>query len=154
MSNREEEVAALLKASAPLMAVLTGGVYVDGEIGVEGIRREDEALTAAAFTEDGKLLPCAVVRQRGLVPTYDVYDMEEKHVSNRQVVEIYYHQFRGHGAIDAAKEIAFFLLLNTRLEGTYPLTCDMETSYYYDVGPVLNSTTLRQDWEVYDIRKP
>lgn len=152
--NREEEVAALMRADVQLMSILVGGVYADGELGVEGIRREDEFPTSAAFDDDGILLPCAVVRQRAMVPTYDIYDMDEKHVSINQIVEVHFHQFRGHDAVDAAKDRNFFVLLNQRLTGSYPLVCEMETSYYYDVGPVKNSTTLRQDWLVTDIRKP
>lgn len=152
--NREEEITAILLNSPELLAVLTGGIYTDSETGVEGIRREEESPTAAAFDDEGVLKPCAVVRQRALIPTYDIYDMEEKHVSASQMVEIHYHQFRGHDAIDAAKDIVFFLLLNQRLNGTYPLTCELETAYYYDVGPVQYTTTLRQDWQVMDIRKP
>ena len=152
--NKEEEIVAILKADSTLSTILTGGIYSDSELGVEGMRRDEEFPTFPAFDGDGILLPCAVVRQRAVIPTYDVYDLDEKHVSMSQVFEIHYHQFRGHDAIDAAKEKVFFILLNRRLNGTYPLTCDQETAYFYDVGPVKNSTTVRQDWIVVDIRKP
>lgn len=152
--NYEEEVAALMRADPPLMAILTGGVYTDGQLGVEGLRREEGMDSFAAFNDDGVLLPCSVIHQRGKIPTGDIYDHEAINVSMRQAVEIYFYQFRGHDKIDSAALRTFFVLFGKRLTKTYPIECQGESGYFYDVGPVENATTQRQEWLVTFIRKP
>lgn len=152
--NYEEEIATLMRADEQLMEILTGGVYTDKQLGVEGLRREEEMPSSPAFDDNGVLKPCAIVHQRARVPTYDIYDMEERHVSMRQRVEIYFYQFRGSDKIDEAVERTYDILFAKRLTNTYPITCELESDYYYDVGPVEFSTTQRQDWLLTFIRKP
>lgn len=152
--TKESEIAALLLADAPLVAILTGGIYTDQEIGVEGIRRGEDSPTEAAFDVDGRLLPCAVVRQRGEFPYGDWRSLKEKTVAVSQVVEVYYYEFRGHDQIDLAKYRACEVLEGVRLTDSYPIWWIMETSHIPDVGPVMNATVLRQDWQVISIRRP
>jgi hypothetical protein len=152
--SREEEIADLMRADSILSAFLSGGIYTDQGVGVEGIRRGEGAPTENAFDDQGRLLPCALVHQRGLIPEGGVWDLEEKVAGTSQVVEIYFYQFRGHDLIDAAKERAYFVLIGQRLPRSYPIMWDYETSHIPDVGPIANSTTLRQDWRVVGIRRP
>lgn len=152
----EAEVATILKADATLMAILTGGVYTDEEVDVEGIRRGEDFVTDAAFDADGFLLPCALVRQRGLVPVGDMVRSQKEGdeiTATRQVIEIYYYQHRGHAMIDLAKERAYQLLEGRRLTGTFPLIWNYETAHIPDVGPIRNSTTLRQEWVANAVRR-
>lgn len=152
--SAEAEVAELLRADTGLMAILTGGVWTDEEIGVEGIRRGEGSLTNEAFdAATGYLLPCAVVRGRGIVPVQITRSQKNKISGTRQVVEIYFYQFRGHETVDQAKEDAYFLLEGERITDSYPLIWDGDTPHLPDVGPIANSTTVRQDWIVTKMRK-
>lgn len=152
--SAESDVKALLIADAPLMAILTGNVWTDEEVGVEGIRRGEDFETKIAFDENGYIKPCALVRQRGLVPiNVRSHKRGDEFAATSQMVEIYFYQHRGHQMIDLAKEIVYQLLEGTRLPGTYPLIWNFETSYIPDVGPLRNTTTLRQEWQVMDIRR-
>lgn len=151
--SRESEIASLLAADATIASLLTGGIWTDQEIGVEGIRRGEDSLTNSAFDPTtGILRPCAVVRERGINSYQAGRSHKGKVALLRQVVEIYYYEFRGHDVIDPAKERAYYVLEGVRLTATYPLVWDMETAHYPDVGPVANSTTVRQDWNVYSVR--
>lgn len=154
--TREAEVKAIFIADDIMMAILTGGVYTDEEVDVEGIRRGEDFVTDAAFDPStGYLLPCALVRQRGLNPVVNVRSQKigDEFTAVQQVVEIYYYQHRGHAFIDLAKNRAFDLLEGVRLSDSYPIIWMSETAHYPDVGPVKNSTTLRQEWQVVSIRK-
>jgi len=152
--TREEQVAELLLADTTLLGILPGGIYTYQEVGVEGIRRGDGSPTAQAFDSEGRLLPCAWVIQRGLVPDEQFWDLEEKMVSTQQIVQIFFYEFRGHAAIEAAKQRSYVVLQGETIAQAYPLQWDFETGFFPDVGPVANSTTLRQDWRINSIRKP
>lgn len=154
MATREQQVAEILRGDASLLALLPGGIYTAQEVGVEGMRREPGSVTAAAFDSTGKLKTCAVVRQRGDVPYSDVRSLKDKFVAVGTVVEIYFYEWRGYEEIQPAKARTYELLEGVRLEDSYPIWWMMETPYFYDVGPVANSTTLRQDWQVVTLKGP
>lgn len=149
--SREQEIADKLRADPEFMAIMTGGTYTDEEVGVEGIRRGNGT---AAFDDNGLMRPCVLVRQRDLVPDEVLRDQAEKFSSVSQIVEVYYYQFRGHAVIDAGKERAYQVLEGERLSGTYPIMWNSDSGFVPDVGPVANSTTLRQEWRIVWLRKP
>jgi hypothetical protein len=70
------------------------------------------------------------------------------------MVEIYFYEHRGHDEIDPAKLRVFEILEGHRLPGAYEMWWDMETSHLPDVGPIRNSTTVRQDWQIITLRRP
>lgn len=158
--SRESEVADLLRADDTLLSILPGGIFTDQEIGVEGIRRGDDdpestnySPTANAFDEDGFLRPCALVRQRALVPAFGLRDLKIKHASTSIVVEVYFYQDRGHEAIDAAKDRVYVLLEGHPLSAAWPTAWALETAPVPDAGPLKNSTALRADYQVVSIRR-
>lgn len=154
MSTKEQDVVAVLEADGTLMAILTGGVYYDEEIGIQGFHRGDDSTTDAAFNADGNLLPCAVVRQGPELAMAGIRDPGEKIVGLAQPIEIYFYQERDKDQILLARKRVYDLLEQRRLPGTYPLTWVSDSPAFYDVGPIANSTTLRQDWRCVFLRKP
>jgi len=151
--TKEQEFADIFLADATLSAILTGGVYTEEQIGVEGFRRGDSSPTAAAFDADGFLLPCAAISERGVNPVGTVRSPRDQFVAVSQVVEVYLYQNRGHDLIDAAK-VRIFELLEGRIVGqSYEVMWESETRPYYDMGPVRNSTVVVQEWRVVQIRK-
>jgi hypothetical protein len=68
-------VETLIEANAPIMAILTGGVYAYGALGIAGLTRES---VAAAFDANGFLKPCLIVKQRAAVPDLILDDMITK----------------------------------------------------------------------------
>ena len=151
--NLELEVAEILRADATMMAILLGGVYTEEEIGVEGIRRGEDSPTALAFDDRGVLLPCAVVRHHSPFPVDGVVDEAEGIMSVRQITSIFYYQFRGHAIVDSAKDRGYSILQGTKLENTNKLVFLFETDAIPDMGPVANSTVLRQDWDAVYVRR-
>ena len=152
--SREGEIATLLLADAEMVTLTPGGIYTDETLGVEGIRRGEGSPTEDAFDVDGYLKTCVLVKQRSEVPYGDIRVSKEKITATSQVVEIYFYEFRGHSEIDAAKDRAYEILENERLDSSYPIMWVGETAHVPDVGPVMNSTTLRQDWQIISIKKP
>lgn len=150
--SRESQFAAVMLADDTLMAILTGGVYTSEALDVEGIHRGDDSPTAGAFDAMGYLKPTALIRQRDLIPLGSVRNVSDKFSAVRQAVEIYFYQYRGYDQIDLAKDRVYQLFEGERLVDSYPLTWVSEAGYYYDVGPVMNSMTLRQEWMVVSIR--
>jgi hypothetical protein len=149
--NREAQVQALLLADADnLMTILTGGIYLNSLVGVEGIRRGESSPTSAAFDERGVLLPCALLREDWLVPYGTVRSPKDKYTMTSQRLSIFLYQFRGDDQIDLAKFRIYQLLENERLQspGSYPLVWLVESGHVPDIGPVQFCTTLMQDWQI------
>lgn len=151
--SMETEIAQLMRNDNTLIGILTGGVWTDEEVGVEGLRRGEDSYTNAAFDPNtGILLPCAVVRERGIDEYGDIRAEKGKVTGTSQVAEIYYYQFRGHSLIDAAKLRAYYVLEAERLSFGYPIRWGGDSPHLPDVGPVQNSTTVRQVWQLISVR--
>ncbi len=154
MPTREREIADLLLADATMVTLLPGGIYTDEELGVEGIRRDAGSPSAGAFDASGYLKTCAVVRQDALTPFPGVRSIKDKITGTMQFVYVFFYERRGHTEIDAAKQRSYEVLEGVRLSDSYQIWWDFDSATYPDMGPVANSTALRQDWVVTGIRRP
>lgn len=152
--TKEAEVATILKADSELMAILTGGVYTDGELGIEGVRRGADSPTDAAFDAQGVLLPIAVVREGTEMAYAAIRDVPEQVIGITQPIEIYFYQSRDKDQILLAKQRVYELLEGVRAGASYPLMWMGDSPVFYDVGPVTNSSTIRQDWRCVFIKRP
>lgn len=147
--SREADFATVMEADATLMAILTGGVHVSGEVGPEGISRHT---TPSAFDSDGYLLPCALVRQRALVPDGIVRDGQAQHVSAAQVVEIWLYEDRGYSNIDSAIMRLFVLFEGVTVGGdAFPAALVNVLDRQRDEGALAGSSLARMDWAVNSI---
>lgn len=147
----ESELAALLLADAPLMAVLTGGIYVYGDLSAEGITRE---LTPAAFDSNGFLLPIALVKQRSDVPTFEAGDIQAQITSANVVVEIWLYQNIGFTAIDGAKPGIYRLLQGAVLPDSYEIYLANTLSRQRDTGALQDASMERVDYVVPFVMSP
>jgi hypothetical protein len=145
--SKESEIAARLSGDATLMATLTGGVYVSGTVGIDGITRD---ATPAAFS-GGYLLPCALVRQRGNIPDGQVSDETAQIDSAIQIVEVWFYQDSGYTSIDTAMERARVLLRGYSLTNSFPLTLANVIDRQRDDGALHGASLARQDWQVNNI---
>jgi hypothetical protein len=145
--SREADVAALLTVDVTLMAILTGGIFVYGNVGPEGISRGSES-TATAFDADGYLLPCALVKQRGEIPTNDMVDYGEQMSSARQIVEIWYYQDTGYAALDSARARVRALLQGVTLSDSFELKLVNTQDRLRDPGALAGASMAKQDWQV------
>jgi hypothetical protein len=152
--SREAEIKSLLIADSELMSILTGSIYTDEEVGIEGIRRGDGSPTENAFDADGILKPMAVVRQRGENPYSDVRFQRDKMTATSQAVEIHFYEFRGHSEIEAAAHRTYEILEGERLDRSYPLVWLGDSPPFPDTGPVANSTSVLQEWQVITVKRP
>lgn len=146
--TREADFSTRMTADATLMAILTGGVFKTETIGVEGITRET---TPAAFSS-GYLLPCALVRQRALVPDGIVEDDIEQDTSVRQVVEVWLYEDRGYTSIDAAASRIFVLFQGYQFSDAFPVKLINQIERQRDMGALNNASLARLDFEIFSVK--
>src|SRR5687767_4948085 len=113
----EDAFEARMEADSALMLILTGGVHTSGDVGLEGITRE---AVPGAFS-GGYLLPTALIRQRGRIPTADVVDYDEQITSARQIVEVWLYEDRGYTSIDAASARIYTLFQGHIMDDTFEI---------------------------------
>lgn len=144
--SREQQIATLLLADGTLGAILTGGVYSYGELSPEGITRE---LTPSAFDSmSGFLLPCAIVKQRGDIPTFEAGDRAGQVTSANVVVEIWIYEAITYTAIDAAKPRIYAVLQGHVLPDSYEIYLANTLSRQRDTGALQDASMERVDYVV------
>lgn len=146
--SAEADIATYLKTDATLLATLAGGIYTSAEVGREGITRET---VPAAFDGDGYLLPCALVKQRGLTPDNVLVEQETPAASGAQVVDIYVYEDTGYSSIDAALARLRMLLLGHQLANTFPLEWLGDLPRERDDGALQGASMARQEWLVVTV---
>lgn len=146
--SRETDFETRMEADASLMAILTGGVYAAGSLGLLGITRET---VPAAFDANGYLKPCALVRQRPLIPDLQVIDQIAQVASATQVVEIYVYEDSGYTNIDSALGRLYTLFYGYQFSDSFPVewlgTLDRER----DQGALPGASMARQEWLVANV---
>jgi len=149
--SREEQIAALLQADSSLTAILSGGIFIAGDLGAAGISRD---ATPAAFDADGYLLPCAIVKQRGDVPTFEAGDIAGQVTSANVVVEIYIYEDTTYAAIDAAKPLIYGLLQGAVLSDSFEIYLSNTLSRQRDTGALQDNSLERVDYVVPFVMQP
>ena len=146
--SREADFQTRMEADSTLMATLTGGVFISGELGREGITRTS---APTAFDSNGYLKPCALVRQRALTPDLQVVDQIEQVSSATQVIEIYVYQDSGYTSIDTALGRLYTLFFGYQFSDSFPLewigTLDRER----DGGALDGASMARQEWLTIEV---
>lgn len=146
--SREADFASRMTGDATLMATLTGGVFKTETVGVEGVTRET---TPTAFSS-GYLLPCALVRQRAIVPDGIVEDDIEQDTSVRQVVEIWLYEDRGYTSIDSAASRLFVLFQGYQFSDAFPAKLINQIERERDPGALKGASLARLDFEVFSVK--
>lgn len=139
----EDDFKTIMEADAPLVSLLTGGIYTSGTVGRNGITR---ASAAGAFDSEGDLLPVALVRQRDLVP--DGWIDGPLDVSANQVIEIWLYQESDYTAIDAALARLFQLFQGYQFSNSFPCEWINTIQRLRDDGALAGASLARQDWSV------
>jgi len=139
--SRETDFETVMEADATLMAILTGGVYTVDAVGRDGISRDT---VPGAFDASGFLKPCALVKQRGLVPDGQVVDLSI--ASATQVIEIYLYQDSGFSSIDSALARLFTLFNQYQFSNTWPIEWINTLDRQQDGGALKGASLARQDW--------
>ena len=149
--SREGDFKTVLSADIVLGLTLVGGIYVAEDLGFEGISRET---TPAAFSS-GFLLPCALIKQRGEIPTADVVEYDEFLFSTNQVVEIWLYQDRAYSGIDLAR-FRIMVVLNghqfsDEFSKSFEPTLVNVIDRQRDMGALKGASLIRMDWMVHSI---
>lgn len=144
----EDDFRTRMIGSTTLMAILTGGVHVSGTVGPLGITRET---TPSAFDANGWLKPCALVKQAGNIPTFDVQDHDSQLVSARQRVEIWLYQDRGYTAIDAAYALIYALFQGKPVGDTFEAVLVNDIDRQRDMGALAGASMRRLDFQLDSI---
>lgn len=141
----EAEVAAILAADPTLNAILTGGIFATATIGRSGITRKN---TPSAFDADGYLKPCALVKERDIVPIGDVLDFDAQLESARQAVEVWLYENSGYANIDAAVARVRALLMGEMLANSFELRLALHVRRRRDEGALAGASMERLDFQV------
>lgn len=142
----QADIAAVLLASSPLMAVLTGGVYEQDDVGE--ISRQ---ATAAAFDSTTKeLKPCALVAEGTEIPRGGI-DHSGQGTSVQTPVNVYFYERVGYSNIASALDLAF-TLLNGQKIGSSTFRVEYENSIKNQVDPSLDCSMAVQRWMVVRLR--
>lgn len=146
--SREANFKTRMDADATLLAILTGGVYAAGSLGLLGITRET---TPSAFDSNGYLKPCALVRQRPLIPDLQVVDFTAQVASAAQVTEIYVYEDSGYTNIDSALSRLYTLFYGYKFSDSFPVewlgTLDRER----DQGALNGASMARMEFLVPNV---
>ncbi len=116
------EIKTVLQANAPLMAILTGGIFCD----VEEISRQN---TAAAFDTNREIKPSALIK----------LGVETKRGPFLRSVQtpltIYFYERQGYANIASAMVMAYNLLNDAQVgTGVWELTYDVSVSQQRDTA--------------------
>lgn len=147
--SRESDFATRMTGDATLMAILTGGVFKSESIGLEGITR---ATATGAFDTNGYLKPCALVKQRGLIPDGQIADGISQKTSAAQVVEVWLYQDQLYTSIDSAMARLYTLFQGYQLSDTFPIEWVNTIDRQRDDGALKGKSLARMDFQVRSIR--
>lgn len=145
---REDDFKALLIADGTLTALLTGGIYTYGAVGLDGITIDS---ASGAFDSGGDLKPSAMVKQRDLIPDGDVDDKQYQDTSATQIIEIYFYQERGYNIVDQATARSFVLLQGHIFSDSFEAEWVGTVDRLKDEGALSGASLVRQDWAVTTI---
>lgn len=147
--SRESDFYTRMIANAPLMAILTGGVYTSHSIGRDGITRDS---APGAFDVNGYLKPSALVKQRGIVPDGQVMDTVAQIATARQVVEIWLYEDTGYTNIDAAREAIWRLFFGRKFSDSFAPELINVLDREIEPGQLSGASMTRLDWLVIDVQ--
>jgi hypothetical protein len=140
-------IKAILEADATLLATASGGIYDLDETKRMGLNRTN---VAAAFTDQGVIKPCLLVKGRKRAPDGGPNDPISQEATTRQVVELWFYQSDGYGSIETMKNRAYALLHEKQANGVFAIR------WVGDIGQArdedLEANVDRSDYEVRALR--
>lgn len=146
--SAESDFFDVMNSDIPLKGILLGGIYQAALLGPDGITRAE---VQTAFDPKGWLMPCALVKQRGRIPTSEVVDYEDQVVSTNQVVEIFIYEDSGYAQIDAAIARLMTLFFGKRIGGSWELYVSNLLDRERDQGALKGRSLGKMDWAVHSI---
>lgn len=147
--SREGDFASRMTGDATLMAILTGGVFTSGGVGIDGITR---GAAPSAFDANGYVKPCALVRQRGLIPDFQIEDGLAQVASAGQTVEIWLYEDKTYTAIDAALARLYVLFYGYPFADSFPCEWVFTIDRQRDTGALANASLARIDFLVRSVK--
>lgn len=154
MADYESLIRARLAGDAPLLAILTGGIYAAAAVGRDGISRE-KAATAAAFNQtppNYALKPCALVTAWERVYTDDIQDIDLGNVSFRQRVRVQFYEDVGYANIEAAMDRAFTLLWGYAFAEGFPTELIGQSPRQRDQGALKGASMQTVDYLIVGVK--
>ena len=139
------DVAAVLQANVALMAILTGGIYEQDEVGE--ISRQD---TPSAFDNNKELKPCVLIAE-GTELRRGGIDDDDSGTSVQTPISIFFYERSGYSTIAAAME-ASFALLNGKKIGSATWRVEYENSIKNQKDTALNASLGVQRFMVVRLR--
>ncbi len=146
MSSVESVFATRCLADAPLVALLTGGIYANSSLDENGINRDTKP---AAYDSNGYLKPVLVIKSREARVTNELVDVKEQYTTTRQPVELYFlaDASAGYTTITSARAITRGLFMFKGVSGAYYARLINYLEYIRD--DLLNNACLHKD--VYEV---
>lgn len=109
MSSYTVAITALLKLNAPLVAIITGGIYAEEDLGPDGLTKTS---APAAVWSAGYLKPVIRVKERTDQPWGGINDTQNQTSSFQKMIEIWFYDDgpKGYGTIELAQSMVYALL--------------------------------------------
>jgi hypothetical protein len=106
-----------LTGHAPLLALLTGGIYNYEALPRNGIKAKPQAWN------NGLMKPCCVVKARPQVPFGDIKDSATQFTTSRQGVELWLYNDgdAGYTSLRSAQQVILTLLHLRRVAGAFQM---------------------------------
>jgi hypothetical protein len=145
MATYQSLIQARLDANAPLIAVLTGGIYLVEQL-VGG--KLDRKFTPAAFTTGGGMKPVCLIRGRAETAFSRIKDSETQFRPVRQVLELYLCNDRdtGFAALESAETLIYGLLAQRRVANSWKINYVNRLSFNDPEN--YDAATVRLEYEV------
>jgi hypothetical protein len=138
----------VIVAGTPVMTTLIGGIFTKAAVGRDGITRDS---APGAFDASGYLKPCALIKQRGLVPDGGIRDGITQDISASQTVEIYIYEDSGYANIDAALERIRDLFIGHHFTSSFEVAWVNLIDRERDEGALQGASMARIDFQVRSI---
>lgn len=102
----------IIEANAPIMALLTGGVYTFAELGPAGLVPGNTVCADAFTLVNGinVINPCMVIRLRSDIPNFFRADSGSREIAYDGNVEFWCYQDKGYDTISSIAEKLLFLI--------------------------------------------
>lgn len=149
--SHQLEFVTRMRASTPLMTLMTGGAYAAEELPPEEAISAKFELTKTAFDLTGGqsiLKPCSLVRNRDTTPDGIIMDNETQLSSAFLVMMVHLYQHRGYDVIDQMVPLVKQLFIGRPYTGVIDIMFAGAVERARDGGALMGNSLERLDFQV------
>lgn len=149
MPTREQEVVELLRQDEAVSALVTGGIYAAGDLGVGGIT---DPITTPDVWPGGVFVPTIIVRQGNPVPGGRLVDLKRQEADYDQRIMVWMYALTLE-ALEDMRDAVFSLMQGKELQRTWKGEW-IETIYVDPPELPPGTKAVHDDFRITAIRRP